>query len=95
MLLEMSTQSSMLVSTRLVRGALNCWGPARITITAARIRAGTDSASPSPIAQARPEDWPPWSIGRATRPLVRRQIQAISSHGDDQQNAVRPDRRSS
>ena len=33
------------------------------------------------IAQGRPEDWRPWSIGSAMRPLLRRQIQAISITG--------------
>ena len=41
---------------------------------------------PGAIAQPRPEDWPPWSNGRAIRPPVRRQTQRDQQHGDDQQS---------
>ena len=54
MLPETSTQNSMFVSTRRVFGALSCCGPARSTITTARIRAGSDSASFRTPAQTRP-----------------------------------------
>ena len=80
-LLEISTQNSMLVSTLLVRGALSCWGPARRTMTVARTSAGTDSASASAIAQPRLAGCPPWSNGKAIRPPERFQTHARSETG--------------
>ena len=91
MLLETSTQNSMFVSTRLVCGALNCWGPARSTMTTRQDqgrhrlgeaqRDGPDPARGMAAVVERQGDPPAGRVARPSRSAARGATRRTSTAG--------------
>ena len=81
MLPEMSTQNSMLVITRWLRGSPNRCGPARMTITTPSSNGASDSAAATAARSQRPRPTVTWSSGSTNGRPSCRQTQYSSPSG--------------